>query len=232
MTGRQERMTSPSSSTMRRSTPCVDGCWGPRLSDMSGPVTWTSFLARPVLGVVAAEASISSVLTSVGLLGAVSRVAAENGLVVLAERVALPIFRKQNPHPRGVVHVRVAGESDSEEVERFALVPVHAGPDGNYGAKSGVLARKLDPDGCQNPLVHRIDAIPGNEMLAGIHGAEVRWVIEAHLVAKEKAEVVRRGGYGIYTEIGWILTYGDDGIGKAAADEIGAGTCGGRILHH
>src|SRR5262245_21421571 len=29
--GQAERVTSPSSSNTRRSTPCADGCWGPKL---------------------------------------------------------------------------------------------------------------------------------------------------------------------------------------------------------
>src|SRR5262249_7201979 len=48
----------------------------------------------------------------------------ERELVVLAQRVAGPIFGQQNPRQVGM-----AGEPDAAQVVDFALVPVRGGPD-------------------------------------------------------------------------------------------------------
>src|SRR5262245_16558251 len=53
-------------------------------------------------------------------------------LVVLAERVALPVLREQNPR-----QVRVAGEPDAAQVVGLALVPVGRLPQARHGRHLG-----------------------------------------------------------------------------------------------
>src|SRR5262245_65237350 len=98
------RTTSPSSSTTRRSTPCVLGCCGPMLM-----------------------VTVSGVRGSGGAgLGSISCMPG-SGLQrkVFAQGVPLEIVGHQDAPQVGVVL-----EADADQVEGLALVPVGAAPDG------------------------------------------------------------------------------------------------------
>src|SRR5689334_4649795 len=58
ITGSARMMRSPSSTSFSRSTPCVDGCWGPMLSTMS---------------VLSAAPPIPTMVSVVGVMGTVCR---------------------------------------------------------------------------------------------------------------------------------------------------------------
>src|SRR5260370_2935551 len=101
------RTFSPSSLRMTRSTPWVEGCWGPILRTNS----------------VESKNVESGIQTSLAAFDA--QVFLHPALVllknthVLAQRVALPFLGKED-----AAHVRMPGEFDAEHVEHFALQPV------------------------------------------------------------------------------------------------------------
>src|ERR1035438_5137771 len=101
------RTFSPSSLRMTRSTPCVDGCWGPmfRTSSVESKNVESGILS-----------SLAAIDIQVFLHPAL--ILLKNS-VFLAQRISLPLFRQQNSP-----HVRVAGEFDAEHVEHFPLQPV------------------------------------------------------------------------------------------------------------
>ena len=139
MTGLMRSTSSPSSSIMRRSTPCVDGCCGPMLmiivspSSSSGhmppPVSTTSRvrdalaqLLRALVG-LALEALLfgSSCIVHRGTRVAFERHRDTRGRVVLAQRVAVPVVGHEDAREVGM-----AVEVDAEEVEGLALGEVRA----------------------------------------------------------------------------------------------------------
>src|SRR3954465_8535449 len=90
---------SPSSLRITRSTPCVDGCCGPMLRTSSVESK------KVASGIQSLAAFDVQVLLYPALVLRQNR-------VVLAQRVAGPLFRQQNPS-----QVRVPGELDTEHVE-------------------------------------------------------------------------------------------------------------------
>ena len=102
MSGMMRTMVSPSISSSRRSTPCVDGCCGP----MFRTIVW----------------SCDGSSTGVGFMCAISDTL--DG-IVLAERMAFPVFRHHDARQVGM-----AIEANAEQVEDLALEEVRARPDG------------------------------------------------------------------------------------------------------
>src|SRR4051794_29325294 len=96
---------SPSSFTMTRSTPCVDGCCGPmlRTSSVESRKVW----AMGLLSALNAEVFLHPAVVHL------------NNVVVLAQRMALPLVGHENALQTGMV-----GKLDAEHVEDFALQPV------------------------------------------------------------------------------------------------------------
>src|SRR5262245_33661065 len=128
MTGFDSRIRSPSTLRRTRRTPCVLGCWGPRLISIS--VVWN--IARSSLSATRPSGPVVLVVPGVSLEG-----------VVLEERMPLPVVRQQDPR-----QIRMAGERDAEHVEGLALVPVRGLPDGGdrwNGLPLGDLDLQLDP---------------------------------------------------------------------------------------
>src|SRR2546425_3497137 len=125
MTGRHLTTTSPSSTSSRRSTPCVDGCWGPMLTLSSSrrSVAWT---------VAAPEASIGGIHPPRD--GEVDGLRAKR--LCASERVAAPIVGQHD-----ALQVRMADERDPEEVEQLALVPVGARHDRGEAGRLAICAR-------------------------------------------------------------------------------------------
>src|ERR1700692_704498 len=101
---------SPSSSRRIRNTPCVDGCCGPMLRTM--------VCSRPV-------AVCTVVMAQVGSSPNYKSARALHG-IILAERVAFPIFREQQ-----AAQVGVPFKPNAEEVEDLAFVPIRRRPNGN-----------------------------------------------------------------------------------------------------
>src|SRR5918911_382714 len=102
MTGRQCTTTSPSSTSSTRSTPCVDGCWGPMLTFSSSRA---SGLAVSVTRVHAPRH------------GEVDGLRAER--LGASKRMAAPFVGQHDASQLGV-----ALKVDTEQVVHLALVPV------------------------------------------------------------------------------------------------------------
>src|SRR5262245_48982049 len=104
MVGAHESTVSPSSSSTRRSTPCVLGCCGPMLT---------------VIVSVRMSATRQSILLHVGaelFLGHLQRLGRLGPLhdldrIVLPQRKAVPILRHQQP-----ARIGMAVERDAEEI--------------------------------------------------------------------------------------------------------------------
>src|SRR5215813_14756431 len=122
MSGMASFITSPSARTTNRSTPCVEGCWGPMLRVMSsverppsacGRCTSTSKPVSPILGRL--QEAFPGGRDAVVLLGLDE---------VLAQRVAGPVLRHEDAAQVGVVR-----EDHAQQVEHLALRPVSVAPD-------------------------------------------------------------------------------------------------------
>src|ERR1051326_7209121 len=98
---------SPSSFRITRSTPCVEGCCGPmlRTNSVESRKVWSGI-----------PASLAAFDIQVFLHPSV--VLLKNS-VVLAQRIALPLLRQQNPF-----HIGMSRKLDAEHVEDFALQPI------------------------------------------------------------------------------------------------------------
>ena len=141
--GAEPTTRSPERSTTSRSTPCVDGWFGPKL-------TWrTSLRVHEVdrnLERGRDRAGCASRCRSFRLgdrhhrLRRTDRLAAER--VVLTERMPFPVVFHQDP-----AEVRVAVEGDAHHVVGLALVPVGGRPDLDHaGHALTVLEPELDAD--------------------------------------------------------------------------------------
>src|SRR5579872_1534138 len=112
MSGTALRMVSPSSSSMMRRTPCVEGCCGPMLRVIRRGAAGFSGSTAGACSVATESSSRGRLLIWVTVLVAVHR-------IILAQRVAFPVERHQDPH-----QIRMIAEADAEHVKHFALVPV------------------------------------------------------------------------------------------------------------
>src|SRR5256885_16604823 len=152
MTGFTRFTCSPSRSAMRRSTPCGDGWWGPKLTVSSSP---PKAPGCPVCVTVTPWPVASSIDKASGLLRRrqprlvlfreLHRLAADG--VVAAQRVSDPVVGHEDSRQLGM-----AVEDDSEHVVRLALVPV--------GGRKQVLHRvdlgRLAVDECAHAQVAQL----------------------------------------------------------------------------
>src|SRR5664280_1263895 len=122
MSGWQKTMVSPSSSSNRRSTPCVEGCCGPMLRTMR----------RAPRGDCS---SSTSAITNSGTSDSLILSPRPHDGVILAQRMPFPVVRHED-----AAQIRMVEESYAEEVEDFALVPVRAAPDSGDGVDCGIHA--------------------------------------------------------------------------------------------
>src|SRR5947207_9924730 len=138
MSGMASFITSPSARTTKRSTPCVEGSCGPRLTVMSSVArppsrvsrcTSTSNPARPISSDLLQQA-LPRGRDAVVLLGLDE---------VLAQRVSRPVLRHED-----AAEVRVALEDDAEEVEDLALLPVGVAPQAGNRGDDRVVTRRVD----------------------------------------------------------------------------------------
>src|SRR3954471_975028 len=128
MVGAAERTVSPSSSSTRRSTPCVLGCCGPILTVIVSVRTAGMFAWRPLAFVSLAGQPIAlNVLPEFlfGHLEGLRRVRRTPDLhrEILPQRKAVPVLRHQQASWIGMT---VKG--DPEHVPDFPLEPVRCGP--------------------------------------------------------------------------------------------------------
>src|SRR5512146_3226282 len=136
MCGSARSMTSPSSSSTRRSTPCAAGCCGPkfrvklRISATSG--SGGCVFQRTLVAVVLADHARDQrarldahrLIHDAALRRVVLHLDVADEREVLAERMADEAVVRQQ-----AAQVRMILEQDAEHVERFALVPVRGRPD-------------------------------------------------------------------------------------------------------
>src|SRR5579875_809191 len=150
MTGFTPRMTSPSRSTTSRRTPCVLGCWGPKLTVSSSP--WPAGGRSPVRVIVIPCTPVCSSLVSairsslrgrslpgLVILREVDGLAADR--VVTAQGMPDPIVGHQDPGEVGM-----ALEHDAEHVPGLTLVPVGRGVDVMGARHPSIVLRHEDPD--------------------------------------------------------------------------------------
>src|SRR5579884_667623 len=120
-------MTSPSVRSTSRSTPCVLGCCGPILTNISSVLTSNSMIVWSWSGFAGAMVPILSTPDPVVFQGE---------FVVFSERMPRPIFREQNPR-----QLRMAGEPDAGQVVDLALVPFGGAPQAGHRRHLRQLAR-------------------------------------------------------------------------------------------
>src|SRR5260370_3820693 len=116
MTGAMRLICSPSRSTISRSTPCVEGCCGPKLTVSSSP---PNAPCSPVLLIVTPGDSIMlrpGPSATSGALPELHYLAAHR--IVAAQRVAHPVVRHQDSR-----QARVVREDDAEHVVRLPFLP-------------------------------------------------------------------------------------------------------------
>src|SRR6267142_3869536 len=133
MMGFAATMVSPSSSSATRSTPWVEGCWGPMLRVMVSLRTGLDLPRRELLEVGRRLHPVRRVVGERDLLVAERR--------ILAQRPADPVLGQQDAR-----EARVARERDAVEVEGLALVPVRRGPHAGHRGHARMLARQEDLD--------------------------------------------------------------------------------------
>src|SRR5258706_15997896 len=102
MTGFASTMRSPSSFRTTLRTPCVDGCWGPRLISIS--VVWNKLCLHTGRGRTVAREGHGAPGPRRGLLSSVKLVIPWLALegIVLAKRIPLPIVRQEDPGQVGM----------------------------------------------------------------------------------------------------------------------------------
>src|SRR6185295_17385639 len=127
MWGSARWITSPSSSSTRRSTPCAAGCCGPKLRVYLRISAILRFFRVVRLAHDSrrdfARIDGDGLVDHAALLGVVAHFDMARQREVLAERMAdEAVVGEDAPQ------VRMPLEHDAEKVERLALEPVHPGP--------------------------------------------------------------------------------------------------------
>src|SRR3954465_12070901 len=154
MIGLDRSTVSPSSSNIRRNTPCVDGCWGPMLmimrSSSRGPWGAVSRAAasRSDMRSTAEESrrrtrsseggSVVVVIASAGgrSVFELNRDTADR--IVLTQRVADPVLGHQYAG-----EIRMVLELDTEHVVDLALEGLAAGIEIEHRRDTGIIGRYL-----------------------------------------------------------------------------------------
>src|SRR5215813_3701394 len=158
-------MTSPSRSTIRRSTPWVLGCCGPKFTvRMSPPTSRSRVIVTPGARVCSdlLSAMYSGLrrcrLPDLVVFGEVDGFAADRK--VAAQWVAHPVVRHQDPG-----QVRMALEANAEHVPRLSLIPVGGSVDVVRAGCPGIVFGHEDAD-AQFPvclhvaeLIHELEAL-------------------------------------------------------------------------
>src|SRR5689334_839518 len=152
-------MTSPSSSSTSRRTPCAAGCCGPKFS-VKFWISGTAGILCVQLGLVArvvaddfrherARLNADRLVDDAALRGVVAHLDVADQREVLAERMAdEPVVGEQ------AAQVRMTAEQNSVEVERLALEPIGGAPDVVHGVDDRPLVVRAERLQAQ-PLVVR-----------------------------------------------------------------------------
>src|ERR1022692_2639711 len=159
MSGWHLTMVSPSNSSSRRSTPCVEGCCGPMFRDrLRGFAPEASTAADSGMGV--ATVSLTFVPASNPIARdalPISSTAADSGMgvatvsltfvpasnpiardaVILAQRMPFPIVRQHD-----AAQIRMVPEPHAEQIECFPLELVRAAPHFRHGIDLRIAARQ------------------------------------------------------------------------------------------
>src|SRR5437763_5451229 len=258
MIGLARSTVSPSSSIMIRSTPWVDGCWGPMLMIIvsSSPTSMSMSPAsravapsaartmppssmRRSAAVVPSRESISWVPSEVSatrrLSSSVWLIVASTGSggflelhrhppdgVVLAQRMALPVLRHQDPGQVGM-----AGEADPEHVEGLALGGLDAGIEIEQGRDRRIGLGHLHPDADAPALLHRDEVHHDLEALGMDLGrkrapAMAEVVDSAHVDAHLETLVLEPGN-----DLQIVVTRRVDDLAGGRRHQRGVPTCTG-----
>src|SRR5215471_6544654 len=166
MSGTALTTVSPSRTSSRRSTPCVEGCCGPNETVISVSESGSGFRSNEIedAGMTISFACILSVTLN---------------REILAQRMALIIRRSQYPD-----QIRVAVESDAEHVINLSLQPVRRFPQSPHRRQARVVL--FEEDLYSQPVI----AHDGIKMIcdcearacefAQVHAADVAQIIEPH----------------------------------------------------
>src|SRR5665213_3829356 len=248
MSGARETMVSPSPSTTRRKTPCVDGCCGPMLrtiveSEMGSEpcglwcdVDSATTSSTPGMSISSAErkparlvpvVSRTPVVCVIGVLratgfsrsSAIAMLAVSLHRVVLAERVAVPVV---GHHDAG--EARMAGEAHAEEVEDFALVEVGGRPDGGDAVDVRDVAVDAGDDADALLQTHAEDRVRDLEARLGgvpVDGGHIFEEVVAVGLRSLRGgdDRLRRDGQGEFLAV--PLGVGDEVLQRADGDVVG-----------
>src|SRR6266568_104500 len=168
---------SPSSSSATRSTPWVEGCWGPMLRVMVSVCTVLHLLRRELFEGRRGQAAPR------GVVGERDLLVAERG--VLAERPADPVLGEQDAGQVGM-----AGELDAAEIEVLALVPVRGRPHRCHRRHARVLLGDLELEvepGVARERGQAVDDLEARLARQVVHATEPRQhgEVELGVVAQE-----------------------------------------------
>src|ERR1700681_706139 len=155
MSGIMRTTVSPSISSSTRSTPWVDGCWGPmfRIMVRSCPGSSTGVGFRWAISFIA--------ISAVALHG-----------IILAQRMAFPILRHQN-----APQIRMPGETHAKQIENLALEVIGSRTDRSerLDCGAGAIQGNLQPDAFFVPKRKQvIDNFKGGFGRIQVHASDVR----------------------------------------------------------
>src|SRR5947207_4032131 len=159
MVGMHDLIVSPSSSSTRRSTPCVLGCCGPMLTVIVSVRSSAIGLMRPFQAIsldVRSELMFADFKRLVGL----HRFANLHG-IVLPRRMPFPVFGHEQPP-----QVAMPREDDPKHVPHLALGPPSRWPHALDGRHDAVDLRRRDADlhtqphtiRDREPVIHDLEA--------------------------------------------------------------------------
>src|SRR5688572_8119031 len=174
MSGTALFITSPSARTTKRSTPWVDGCCGPMLRVMSSVTTPPPLSARWI--------STSNPASPIAGLRLQQTFARRRDAVVLlrldevlAQRVARPVLRHEQPAEIGAYQ-----KAHAEENEDLALLTDGVAPHVRHGRHHRVVAERIHleddpvPMAVREEMVDQLD-VPG---LRIVDAGEIREAVE------------------------------------------------------
>src|SRR5436190_19630020 len=121
---------SPSSTSSRRRTPCVDGCCGP--IEIVICVSSGRSMTSNCGGILATDDT-----DKLRLLQTIWLIASQRK--ILAQRVALPVVRQQD-----AAQIGVTVEDHAKQIKRFALVPIRGAPNPSHTRHVRVVVIQQD----------------------------------------------------------------------------------------
>src|SRR5215475_4157368 len=196
MSGMAFTTVSPSRTSSRRSTPCVEGCCGPNETVISVSERGSGFRSNEIedAGMTISFACILSVTLN---------------REILAQRMALVIRRSQYPD-----QIRMAVESDAEHVINLSLQPVRRFPQFPHRRQARVVL--FEEDLYSQPVIVRegIKVISDCEArtceFAQVHAADVAQIIKPH------GRLIAQPGH----KFEQTLALGDDGDLAGGFDDL------------